>query len=121
MLDALGVDGMSSDEEEVVEGGVQYRILTPRWRSAILGPWLRVFDVLHQHDRLENNSNDKRGAFPRRRVAPPAGTLSASRRFVPGLPINAYRTEWLEEQLDITNVVHPAPVAGYQHDPQLVQ
>jgi hypothetical protein len=121
MLDDLGVDGMSSDEEEEVEGNVQYRILAPRWRSATLTPWLRVFDVLHQQRRLEKNSNDKRGAFPRRRVAPPVWTWSASKRFVEGLPINAYRTEWLEEQLDITNKVHPTAAEVYQHDPHLVQ
>ncbi|KAF9642613.1 hypothetical protein BDM02DRAFT_3132972 [Thelephora ganbajun] len=58
-----------------------------------------------------------RGALPQRRVATSAE--STSRRFVPGLPINAYRTDWLEEQLDTTNVVHPALVAKYTHDPQL--
>jgi hypothetical protein len=121
MLEDLGVDGMSSDEEEEVGDGIQYRILAPKWRSPMLTPWLRIFDILYQHNRLENNSNDKRGAFPRRRVAPPVWTWSTSKRFVSGLPINAYRTEWLEEQFDVANAVHPAPAAVYRHDPQLAQ
>jgi hypothetical protein len=119
MLDDMGVDGMSSDEEERVEGSVQYRILAPRWRSPTLTPWLRMFDMLHQHHRLEDNSQDMRGAFPRRRV--PGSASSNSKRFVPGLPINVYRTEWLERQLDVPNVVHPAPAAVYSHDPQLAE
>jgi hypothetical protein len=119
MLDGLGVDGMSSDEEERFEGSIQYRILVPRWRSQILIPWLRMFDILHQHYRLEDNSKDMRGALPQRRV--PGSSWSASRRFVPGLPMNVYRTEWLEGQLDIPNVVHPAPPAAYLHDPQLAE
>ena len=119
MLEALGVDGMSSDEEEKVQDGIQYRILTPGWRAPMLTPWLRMFDAIYRHYRLENHANDMRGAFPRRRVATSAE--SASRRFVAGLPINAYRTTWLERQLDIANRVHPAPTAKYTHDPQLAQ
>ena len=119
MLEALGVDGMSSDEGEKVDDGIQYRILTPRWRAPMLTPWLRMFDVIYRHHRLEDSSGDMRGTLPRRRVATSAE--SSSRKFVPGLPMNAYKTSWLEEQLDIANIVHPAPQAKYTHDPQLVQ
>ncbi|KAF9642160.1 hypothetical protein BDM02DRAFT_3105986 [Thelephora ganbajun] len=119
MLEVLGVDGMSSDEEEKVEDGIQYQILTPRWRAPMLTPWLRMFDAIYRHHRLEDNASDMRGSLPRRRVA--TSSESTSKRFVPGLPINAYRTDWLEGQLDIANVVHPAPGAKYTHDPQLAQ
>jgi hypothetical protein len=119
MLDALGIDGMSSDEEENVADGVQYRIQAPRWRSMTVTPWLRVFDGLHVYNRLQKNSKDMRGAWPRRRL--PTTVQSASRGFVSGLPINAYRTRWLEEQLDIANTVHPSPAAAYLHDPQLAE
>ena len=119
MLEALGIDGMSSDEEEKVSSGIQYRIRTPRWRAPILTPWLRIFDALYVYHRTENDDGDRRGALPRRRVAT---TLeSTSRKFVSNLPINAYRTDWLEEQLDVANVVHPTPAAKYTHDPQLAQ
>lgn len=119
MLEALGVHGMSSDEEEKVEGQIQYRILAPRWRAPMLTPWLRTFDAIYRYYRLEDNGNDMRGTMPRRRI--PTTVESTSRGFVAGLPINAYKTNWLEEQLDVTNIVHPSPVARYTHDPQLLQ
>ena len=120
LLEALGADGMSSDKEETVEGGRQYRILAPRWRSPDLTSWLRMFDVLYQHYRLEKNSSDKRGSMPRRRVATNA-VFSSSKQFVAGLPMNFYRTEWLREQLDVTNLVHPTERVDYYHDESLVQ
>ena len=119
MLEALGIDGMSSDEEEKVSNGVQYRIITPRWRAPALALWLRVFDAIYIHHRTQNDDRDQRGALPRRRVA--TTLQSTSKKFVSGLPINAYKTEWLEEQLDIANIVHPTEVITYTHDPQLSQ
>ena len=119
MLDDLGIDGMSSDEEERFEEGVQYRILMPKWRSPTLTPWLRQFDDIYLYYRHEKNSLDMRGTFPRRRL--PSPFWSSSRKFVAGLPFNAYRTEWLEEQLDIPNIVHPVPPITYSHDPALSQ
>lgn len=119
MIQALGIDGMSSDEEEVLADGVQYRIQTPRWRAEMVTPWLRMFDAIYRYHRLENHTGDMRGTFPRRRI--PTTTESTSRKFVPGLPINAYKTQWLEEQLDIPNIVHPAPAVRFTHDPQLQQ
>lgn len=119
MLDDLGIDGMSSDEEERIDDGVQYRILVPRWRSPNLTPWLRQFDEIYLYYRHEKNSRDLRGTFPRRRL--PSSVWSTSRKFVAGLPINAYRTDWLDAQLDIPNIVHPAPPITYSHDPDLAQ
>ena len=119
MLEAMGVDGMSSDEEEKVQDGIQYRVLAPRWRSPMLTPWLRMFDAIYRYHRLEENTGDMRGALPRRRV--PSSGISTSKKFVPGLPINVYETNWLEEQLDVVNVVHPGPKANFTHDPQLAQ
>lgn len=108
---------MSSDEEEKVPDGIQYRVIAPRWRAPMLTPWLRMFDAIYRYHRLEDNTSDMRGALPRRRV--PSTAISTSRKFVPGLPINAYMTSWLEEQLDIANVVHPGPKITYTHDPRL--
>lgn len=119
MLEQLGVNGMSSDEGEKVDSGVQYRIYAPRWRAPMLTPWLRVFDALYLDFRMGDDSRDHRGNLPRRRV--PTRLESSSRKFVAGLPINAYRADWLEEQLDVANIVHPSPECRYTHDPHLVQ
>ena len=119
MLVDLGVNGMSSDEEEKVLDGVQYRIQLPRWRAPNLTAWLRMFDAIHQYYRFENGANDMCGSLPRRRVA--TSTESQSRKFVSGLPINAYKASWLEEQLDVSNIVHPTPEIRYWHDENLIQ
>ena len=119
MLEELGIDGMSSDEGEETNNGIQYRIYAPRWRALVVTAWLRVFDSLYLHHRMGNDSGDQRGTLPRRRV--PTTLESSSRKYVPGLPRNAYSTNWLEEQLDVTNLVHPAPERNYVHDPVLFQ
>ena len=119
MLEELGADGMSSDEEMSTPQGRQYLILVPKWRAPVLTPWLRVFDSLYLRHRNRAENGDQRGCLPRRRNA--SAKESTSRRFVPGLPINAYKAEWLEQQLDVRNVVHPKPSRPYTHDPALAQ
>ncbi|KAF9647791.1 hypothetical protein BDM02DRAFT_2510324 [Thelephora ganbajun] len=119
MLEDLGVDGMSSDEEVKTRDGIQYLILVPKWRAPVLTPWLRVFDSLYLRHRNQDEHGDQRGCLPRRRGA--STKESSSRKFVPGLPINAYRADWLEQQLDIANIVHPTAPQLYTHDPALAQ
>ena len=117
MLEDLGIDGMSSDEEEIANGRKLYLILTPEWRDPILVPWLRIFDGLVLYHRREADAVDGQGRMPRQRVT--TNLFSASKRFVSGLPINAYKKEWLAKQLDIQNVIHPRPEERYTHDPAL--
>lgn len=119
MLEELGPDGMSSDEEVNTPQGKQYVVLVPRWRAPVLTPWLRVFDSLYLRHRNRAEHGDQRGSLPRRRNA--SARESTSQKFVPGLPVNAYRAEWLEQQLDIRNVIHPSPSRPYTHDPALAQ
>ena len=119
MLEELGIDGMSSDEGENVATGRQYRIYVPRWRAPMLTPWIRFFDTLYLYRRTGDDDGDQRGNMPRTRV--PTRLQSTSRKYVAGLPINAYSTDWLEEQLDIQNLVHPTPEIIYHHDPDLTQ
>lgn len=119
LLEDLGVDGMSSDEEVRTSAGKRYVILIPKWRAPVLAPWLRVFDSLYLHHRNRAEHGDQRGCMPRRREA--SAKESTSDRFVPGLPINAYRCDWLELQMDIPNIVHPSDPHTYTHDPQLAQ
>lgn len=119
MLEDLGVDGMSSDEEVKTPEGKRYLVLAPRWRAPALTFWLRIFDSLYLHHRNREEHGDQRGCLPRRREG--STRESTSRKFVPGLPLNAYKAEWLEQQLDVPNMVHPSAEHPYGHDPQLAQ
>lgn len=66
ILDALGTDGMSSDESIVDSDTrqVKYRITKPEWRHPRLHNWLKFFDQLHHRYHVDNWSLDRRGAFP---------------------------------------------------------
>ena len=119
MLEELGIDGMSSDEEVYTPEGKKYRALSPRWRAPAVGFWLRIFDGLYLHHRNQEEHGDQCGCLPRTRCGPIKE--SSSRKFVPGLPINAYKTDWLEQQFDVANIVHPSEERPYVHDPQLAQ
>ena len=120
MLEALGPEGMSSEEEvQTPQEGKKYFILVPKWRAAALTPWLRIFDSLYLRNRTQEAHGDQRGTLPRKRYA--CARESTSQKWVPGLPINAYRSDWLERQLDVTNIVRPSPEQLYTHDPLVAQ
>ena len=92
MLQRLGPDGMSSDEEEIENGTVQYNVLVKDWRSEELAPWLRVFDAAARMLRIEPFPR-RRGCYPRARHS--TDQTGSSSRGVVGLPTAAYRPEWL--------------------------
>ena len=119
MLEDLGVDGMSSDEEVKTSQGKEYFALAPRWRAPSLTFWLRIFDSLYLRHRHRAEHGDQRGCFPRIREA--STRESTSRKFVPGLPLNAYKADWLEQQFDVPNTIHPSVPRPYSHDPELAQ
>ena len=121
LLDELGPDGMSSDEERGTGPAQQYDILVPAWRSRAVTAWLRVFDYLYITARRDGILRDYRGSYPRSRVHEDDGTVSASRRFVPRLPRNAYDEGWLRKQVDAKTVVRPRPDVEYYHDPKIVE
>lgn len=112
---------MSSDEERVVGVTREYDIFVPSWRSNAVTAWLRVFDILYTRARRYELFRDGRGAYPRTRLTEENATVSASPRFVPGLPLNAYDEGWLHRQVDVRNVVHPLPPVDYYHDPRAVE
>ena len=106
MLLRLGADGMSSDEEEIRSGTVQYRILRKSWRAPALTPWLRAFDIIYLHNRMDESTRGQ-GSLPRARVS--TDRVSESTRIVKDLPFDAYDPHWLDgltslrrEQLKIT-------------------
>lgn len=111
VLDALGPDGMSSDESLVDSDTRQptYTIVKPDWRHPDLHNWLQVFDQLHHRNHINSWSVDKRGAFPHIR----AGSQKVRKKLSApkGLPINAYDPKWLEarEALYLKHVLSPCP------------
>ena len=118
-LDLLGVAAMSSDEEEKVGSRKQWRILAPRWRSAKVTGFLRYFDALYDQDRSENGPNEYRGPLARHRAS--ARRTSDSKKFVRGLPRNAYRKTWLQSLVDADNIARPTANISWTHDPTIVE
>ncbi|KAF8879037.1 hypothetical protein BD779DRAFT_1415952, partial [Infundibulicybe gibba] len=103
MIQRLGTDGMSSDESEDEDAHIQaaarldnprFKILQPKWRAKPLTIWLRVIDSVHL---INRRSGDKsaRGAYPRLCISDErAPEFSKSKKFVKGLPKNAYDPVW---------------------------
>lgn len=117
ILKVLGPDGMSTDEEEIVDGAIVYRILKKPWRAPEVTPWIRVFDVAYRMDRLDPFTRSQ-GSVPR--VRRPTERVSQSSKVVSGLPRRAYNQEWLEglslfqrQRLDISDEDHV-----FQHTPE---
>jgi hypothetical protein len=114
------MDGMSSDESdgEHTENGKTYYVARPRWRSAEVGAWLRVFDSVHLGSVRERGSSHG----PHIRVYNHASPkISESKNFVPCLPINAYNTRWLEKQNEVDLSVRPSDPYSFTHEANLFQ
>ncbi|KDQ06140.1 hypothetical protein BOTBODRAFT_49543 [Botryobasidium botryosum FD-172 SS1] len=118
MVDSLGADGMSLDEDM---GNGTYRIRPRLWRHPNLTPFLRALDRIY-HDLMTNGAGtSRRGNTPHIRVPPPpsqnppqastsaAGPSTAAAQSVaiapdanalrgttPGLPRTLYNPAWLE-------------------------
>ena len=110
---------MSSDEEETVGRRKQWRILAPRWRSARVTGWLRYFDALYDQARSGGGPYQYNGPLPRHRAS--ARNTSDNKKFVPGLPRNAYRKGWLESLVDVENVVRPTASVSWIHDQAIIE
>ncbi|RPD73846.1 hypothetical protein L226DRAFT_571764 [Lentinus tigrinus ALCF2SS1-7] len=95
ILQRLGVNGMSSDEEEEGAPFVRYRVLIKPWRSEAVTKFLRALDALHRRYRKTGGSGSKRGSPPRLRCL---STEESTSKEVPRLPINAYNERWYSEQ-----------------------
>ena len=104
---------MSSDEERIVGLHPQYDIIEPVWRADIVTAWLRIFDALYSQARLRGLLGNQHGSAPRMRVS--SGKQSTSRKFVPGLPRNAYDDVWFESQSHPEYTIQPGPPAQYIH------
>lgn len=95
MLKLLGVDGMSSDEEDFSMPGCQlYRVFRKAWRAPVVTHFLRVLDALHRRWRSLNGQGELRGAQPHLWFLTD-DEAAEHRRAKPGLPENAYNPAWL--------------------------
>ncbi|KAI0695272.1 hypothetical protein C8T65DRAFT_584444 [Cerioporus squamosus] len=95
ILERLGINGMSSDEEDEGAPFVRYRVLVKPWRSKVVTAFLRALDALHRRYRKRGDSGSKRGSPPRLRYLCDRESTSMA---VPKLPINAYDDVWYEKQ-----------------------
>ena len=109
VLDALGVDGMSSDESDTDSTTDQrkYTVVKPDWRHPELHDWLAVFDHFHHYGHLNSWSNDRRGAFAHVRAG--SQKIHKDAHPPPHLPVNAYDQHWLDskEAMYVEYVVRP--------------
>ena len=97
VLKALGVDGMSSDEEDFTNPGFRlFRVLRQRWRATEVTTMLRVLDAVHHRWRSPTGQGPQRGAPPHFRFL--SDVDSDPCRPIPGLPRNAYNASWLTNE-----------------------
>lgn len=110
VIQALGVQGMSSDESEHEGTQVRYRRTTLEWRNPALETFFTVIDVFHEAGRFTSGADksSKSGSHVHLRL--PAQKVS-ERAAVPGLPEAAYNPTWLKDlsdffrsRLNISNV-----------------
>jgi hypothetical protein len=89
LVEKLGIDGMSSDEEILDDEGTVkgYRTSKLKWRHS------SVTHVLHKVDDIKRQLKDSRGAIAASRYE---GVVS-TRNPVRHLPVEYYDREWLEE------------------------
>jgi hypothetical protein len=124
VLDALGVDGMSSDESDMdpITNQRKYTVVKPDWRHPDLHSWLGIFDRFHHHGHLNSWSNDRRGAFAHIRAG--SQKVHKASHPPPHLPINAYDQQWLEgrEAMYMKYVLCPkAEPYDFNHSLDLIQ
>lgn len=111
---------MSSDEERTAGLDMYYEILEPVWRSQAVSAWLRVFDSLRTRARrYDGVYGDQRGSPPRMRIS--KAKRSTNKRFVQGLPRNAYDNVWFDGQAYPEDTVRPGPDAQYFHSAKTVE
>ena len=107
IIQALGPNGMSSDEEE--HNGVRpiYRRVTQPWRNPILVEWFRVIDIFVRASHFGPDGASRPGAHLHAREVLPTST--STRAYVSGLPRSAYDPSWLttlsEFELDAVSLM----------------
>ncbi|KAH9858480.1 hypothetical protein C2E23DRAFT_718089 [Lenzites betulinus] len=106
LLQRLGPEGMSSDEEDTEGPFTRYAAFRKPWRHASVTRIMRILDALHRRSRSRSGQGSQRGRGPRVRYM--SSQVSPEKRVVRRLPRNAYDPDWLRtrtavqlEELDI--------------------
>lgn len=113
ILDLLGPQGMSSDESLAMPNidGRAYTYLHSDWRADEVGTWLEDLDTVYLFDRA--SEGDKRGAYPHMRRREQGRRMSTRSKPVKGLPVNAYREDWLRTRVSAWVKDHLRPLTQH--------
>ena len=98
MVDAMGADGVSSDEESVVDNKRVYHVKALPHRSARVLSRVKFIDSQANH--TNGYGNNASGTPPRIRIRPEEPQES-NRKVPTGWPENFYKAGWLEKLSDI--------------------
>ncbi|KAI0689976.1 hypothetical protein C8T65DRAFT_588268, partial [Cerioporus squamosus] len=120
ILERLGIDGMSSDEEDTAAPFKRFRILVKPWRHARVTTFLRTLDALYRLWRATSSQAEKRGSQPRLRYISDKRSTSHA---VSRLPANAYDDVWYGEQSSVEqdNLRAREEPYDFGHDPAIVK
>ena len=92
-MNKLGVDGMSGDESDHVDGHRRYVVRKLKWRSGDVTAALRVLDALALVSHWTSDGRPRPGKFPHIRID---SNRTENRDAVRNLPRNFYQEDWLE-------------------------
>ncbi|KAJ3912800.1 MAG: hypothetical protein NXY57DRAFT_858235, partial [Lentinula lateritia] len=95
LLNRIGPDGMSEDEEDGSKDQPQFIVLTPQWRALELTMLLRKLDKLHMLMRTKGRTRPSKGSAPRLRIIKSDPVYFPDRPAPIGLPMNLYSAAWL--------------------------
>lgn len=122
-MDALGADGMSSDESSLDPhtGQTTYTVVKPGWRHPDLHHWLKIFDDLHNRNHINAVVLDKRGMFTHIRTG--SQKVRSAQYAPPDLPVNAYDPDWLQSKtpLSLKHELRPKEYQyNFNHSPEVI-
>jgi hypothetical protein len=118
MLERFGVGGTSDDESDCEDiRNPRYNIRCMSWLSMEATNWKQTVDKVHILDKYQDGQVLSTRPERQRFIS---GKIS-TRRYVSGLPLNAYSKDWLDQDPMRRKLVHAAPNYDFAHDPGVVR
>lgn len=96
LLDAIGVQGMSSDESDYKSGQVAFNRILPGWRSQELQDFLWHLDDIRDEVAKRPVGNRRHGLQRGRQRLRTHLKINEESIAPPNLPRNCYRPKWLK-------------------------